>query len=225
MPIQIESALHASLKSWYAQSGDQVEVPVDGYYIDLVRGDLLIEIQTGNFSGIRKKLLNLLPLYQVRLVYPLPQVRYIRRISSDGLVLSYRKSPLKGRWENLFNEFIYLADLICDEHFSFEALMITEEIEWVDDGRGSWRRKGWSIQGRRLLGVMDQRIFNNSSEFLAFLPGDLPRPFTVKELSYHAKIRRRLAGKIAYSLRKMFAIQVVGREGNAYRYQEIENCP
>ena len=36
--------LHASLKAWYAEAGDRFEVAVDGYVIDLVRDDLLIEI-------------------------------------------------------------------------------------------------------------------------------------------------------------------------------------
>ena len=45
-----EQPLHAALKEWYVQPGDQVEVQLDGYYIDLVRGERLIEIQTGGIS-------------------------------------------------------------------------------------------------------------------------------------------------------------------------------
>ena len=54
-----EKALHASLKQWYARPGDQLEVAVDGFVIDIVRDDLLIEIQTRNFSSIKSKLTNL----------------------------------------------------------------------------------------------------------------------------------------------------------------------
>jgi len=49
-----EKSLHADLKKWYTQPGDQLEVPLDGYYIDIVRDDMLIEIQTRNFSSIKK---------------------------------------------------------------------------------------------------------------------------------------------------------------------------
>ena len=45
-----EGSLHAALKLWYADPGDLVEHPVDGYVIDLVRDDLLIEVQTGGFA-------------------------------------------------------------------------------------------------------------------------------------------------------------------------------
>lgn len=41
-----ENPLHAALKKWYARPGDQLEVSVDGFVIDVVQGNLLIEIQT-----------------------------------------------------------------------------------------------------------------------------------------------------------------------------------
>ena len=41
-----EKPLHASLKQWYARPGDRFEVAVGGFVIDIVRDDLLIEIQT-----------------------------------------------------------------------------------------------------------------------------------------------------------------------------------
>lgn len=44
-----EKPLHAALKAWYAGPGTRMEVPVDCgqrvYVIDLLQGDLLIEIQ------------------------------------------------------------------------------------------------------------------------------------------------------------------------------------
>jgi hypothetical protein len=54
-----EKPLHASLKQWYARPGDRFEVPVDGFVIDVVRDDLLIEIQTRNFSSLKRS--NALP--------------------------------------------------------------------------------------------------------------------------------------------------------------------
>ena len=55
-----EKPLHEALKRWYAQAGDRLEVPVDGSVVDIVRGELLVEIQTRNFSAIRRKLEKLL---------------------------------------------------------------------------------------------------------------------------------------------------------------------
>ena len=54
-----EKTLHADLKWLLSESHDQLEKQVDNYLIDIVRDDLLIEIQTSNFAIIRKKLENL----------------------------------------------------------------------------------------------------------------------------------------------------------------------
>ncbi len=70
-----EKPLHEALKRWYAQPGDSFEVPVDGFVADIVRGDLLIEIQTKNFSAIKRKLEKLLVRHPVRLVYPIPRAK------------------------------------------------------------------------------------------------------------------------------------------------------
>ena len=40
-----EGALHAQLKEWYRRPGDRLEQSVGGFVVDLVRGDLLVEIE------------------------------------------------------------------------------------------------------------------------------------------------------------------------------------
>ncbi|HAX81656.1 MAG TPA: hypothetical protein DCY40_03685 [Actinobacteria bacterium] len=55
-----EKPLHAALKEWYRRRGDLVEVATDGFVVDLVRAGLLIEIQTGSFAAMRRKLDRLL---------------------------------------------------------------------------------------------------------------------------------------------------------------------
>ena len=51
-----EGSLHASLKEYYARPGDMVEASVDGYVIDVVQEDRLVEIQTANFGALKGKL-------------------------------------------------------------------------------------------------------------------------------------------------------------------------
>ena len=63
-----EKPLHAALKSWYARPADQFEVSIDGYVIDILRDDLLIEIQTKSFSSMKRKLLALTEGRRLRLV-------------------------------------------------------------------------------------------------------------------------------------------------------------
>ena len=65
-----EKPLHAALKEWYRQDGDQVEAPVDGFVADLLRDGQLIEIQTRGFSSMRRKFDRLLDTHRIRLVHP-----------------------------------------------------------------------------------------------------------------------------------------------------------
>ena len=40
-----EKNVHSALKAWYARPGDELEVEVDGFHIDIVRGQLLVEMR------------------------------------------------------------------------------------------------------------------------------------------------------------------------------------
>src|SRR5256885_6812479 len=95
-----EGALHAQLKDWYQRRGDRIEQLVDGFVVDIVRGNLLVEIQTGSFAPLRRKLDLLTQRHRVRVVAPIPLFRKIIRLSDEGEVLSARRSPRQGRAED-----------------------------------------------------------------------------------------------------------------------------
>ena len=140
-----EKPLHAALKEWYAQPGDQLEVPVDDFFIDIVRDELLIEIQTRSFSSIKRKLMKLTTRYPVRLVYPIAREKWIVRLADDGAQpLSRRKSPKRGTVEDLFGELVSFPQLLSHPSFSLEVLLIQEEELRRHDPKRGWRRRGCS---------------------------------------------------------------------------------
>ena len=214
-----EKPLHASLKQWYARPGDRFEVPVQGFVIDIVRDDLLIEIQTRNFASINAKLCKLVQSHAVRLVYPLVQEKWIVRSATDrGTKVIRRKSPKRGRLEDLFWELVSLRQLLTNPNFSIEVLMIREEEVRRYDGKRKWRRRGWVVEGRRLVDVVDRRLFGASADWLAFVPHGL-QSFTTKDLATATDTRRELAQKMAYCLRHARMIDLIGRQGRANLYQ------
>lgn len=215
-----EKPLHASLKQWYARPGDRFEVPVDGFVIDIVRDDLLIEIQTRNFASINSKLSRLTRSYEVRLVYPVVLEKWIVRLATnDGGVTVRRKSPKRGRLEDLFWELVSIPKLLAHPNFSFEVLLIREEeVRRYAGKRKSWRRRGWIIEGRRLVDVLDRRVFGKSADWLTFVPEGL-QSFTTKDLATIADTRRELAQKMAYCLRQARMIELVGKQGRANLYR------
>jgi hypothetical protein len=78
-----EKNLHSALKAWYSRPGDRLEAEVDGFHIDIVRRRVLIEIQTGNFSSLKRKLNSLIGKHPVRLVFPIAQEKWIIRLDSQ----------------------------------------------------------------------------------------------------------------------------------------------
>ena len=218
-----ERSLHSALKEWYALPGDQLEEEVDGFHIDIVRGSLLIEIQTTNFSSIKSKLNKLAEKHPVRLVLPIAQEKCIVRLAADGITrLGRRKSPKKGNLYHLFGELVSIPDLIQSKNFSLEVLLIQEEEIRCNDGTGSWRRKGWSVADHRLLGVVSRHVFKRPLDFLALIPPSLSDPFSTRELSEGIEQPRWLAQKMAYCLHHMGAIEVVGKNGNSLLYSASE---
>ena len=214
-----EKSLHASLKQWYSQPGDLFEEMVDGFHIDIVRGKLLIEIQTTNFSSIKSKLTTLTKKHPVRLVFPIAQEKWIVRLAADGTTqFGRRKSPKKGNLFQLFQELVSIPELIKNKNFSLEVLLIREEEIRCDDGLGSWRRKGWSISDRRFLELVRRQILKKPADFLTLIPTKLTDPFSTQDLAEVTNQPRWLAQKMAYCLRKMGAIEVVGKIGNSILY-------
>jgi hypothetical protein len=221
-----ESSLHAALKAHYAQPGDLLEEPADGYWIDIVRGAELIEIQTGSFTALRPKLAHFLPDRPVRVVLPLLVDKLLVRFDREGQEVSRRRSPKRQRDVDLFAQLVHLAQHAADPGFSLELARVRVEELRLADGKGSWRRGGLSIVDRRLLEVVGRRRFEQPTDYLALLPDDLPQPFTVAELSLGIGGPRRLAGQMAYTLRHMGALRVEGKRGNALLYSthHTESC-
>lgn len=213
-----EKSLHASLKDWVAQPGDQFEVKIDGFVIDIVRGDKLIEIQTANFSALKRKLAILLEHHSIHLLHPIAQEKWIVRQTNNGNEISRRKSPKRGRLEDVFNQLVYIPHLLPHPNLTLEVLLTREEEILRNDGKGSWRRKRWSIHDRRLLNVVKREIFQSIDDFRIVLPSDTPQSFTNADLASALACHTRLAQKITYTLRHLGTITVAGKHGRSNLY-------
>lgn len=211
-----ETSLHASLKDWLAQPGDEFEVLVDRYVVDIFRQGHVIEVQTGNFGQIRGKLAALFPARPVTLVYPLPLARWVVREDVQGYRLARRKSPMRGRIENLFVELVNLKGMPWPENFEVQVLLTHEESVLRRGKGGSWRRNGWVVADRRLLSVESQRTFYSPVELLDLLPPDLPDEFTNRDLAIALRCPVRLAQKMTYTLQHFGQLIQVGKRGKAH---------
>jgi hypothetical protein len=212
-----EGALHAALKRWLARPGDRLEVPVDGYVIDLVRSSgELVEVQTGGFSPLRPKLDALLDRHFIRIVHPVAAERRIVRVDSDGTVLSHRRSPLHPGASAVFDGLVSFPTLLSHPHFSVEVLLCREDhVRAAAPRRG--RRFLRDPGERRLVEVLSRVELARASDVLALVPA-LDGPFSTRDLAAAMEAPLALAQRAAACLRALALVDPAGTRGRAPLY-------
>ncbi len=159
----------------------------------------------------------------MRLVYPIAQEKWIRRVAADGHTLARRKSARRGRIEDVFHELVSFPQLVAHPNFTLEVVLIQEEEIRVAEAarsRASWRRHGWAIHDHQLLGVIAQRVLQSPEDFRAFLPPALPGSFTNQDLAQVLDQPDYIAQQMTYCLRRMGVIQATGKRGRALLYTQ-----
>jgi hypothetical protein len=216
MPTQ----LHIALQHHYAGENGLIEAWVDGFRADVIRDDVIYEIQTASIASLRRKLEILCKKHTVVLVSPQALSKTIVRIDPDtGEILSQRRSPKHGEMTHVLPELMAVAELLKRKRLSLEIALTVEREVRAADGRGSWRRKGVSVVGHELVEMRETMRFDTPADFLALLPAELPRKFTVADLAATMTLTTTMAGRAAYALRKMGTIRHVGKRGNAFVYE------
>jgi hypothetical protein len=96
--------------------------------IDLVRPDgELVEVQTGGFSALGRKLDALLDAHRCRIVYPVAAERRIVRVDRDGEITSVRRSPKRASVVEVFDKLVAFPSLLTDPHLTIEVLLLRED--------------------------------------------------------------------------------------------------
>jgi hypothetical protein len=152
-------------------------------------------------------------------VYPIAYEKWLLKLpKEEGGETKRRKSPKRGRVEEVFKELVSFPELMRSANFSLEVLFIQEEeVRRHDPARG-WRNRGWVTVERRLLDVVGCRRFEQPKDIGAILPAGLPQRFTTADMAQAMDGPRWLAQKMAYCLCKMGVIVPVGRRGRSKLY-------
>lgn len=158
----------------------------------------------------------------MRLVAPVPLVRTIIRLSDEGELLSARRSPRRGRLEDIFNRLVSIPSLLCRPHFELELLLThQDELRVYRDGK-AFRRHGWVVAGRRLVSVERCVRIACPDDAVRLLPPALLELFDTAQLAEAAAIERRLAQQMTYCLRAMGVLHPTGKRGNAIVHRRGE---
>jgi len=216
-----EGSLHAALKAQYTRPGDRVEEPVDGYVIDVVRDDELVEIQTASFASAARKLRRLVGTHRIVLVHPIAVQRWLVRVDADGVMLSRKRSPKRGQPLDIFEHLVAFPELIADVNFSLElALIDEEEIRGpVPEGKRYRYPRTWVRLDRRLVEVVGTMRVDSPADLARLLPDGLPETFTSADIATASRRSKRLAMRTAYCLQRAGAAECTGRMGRLQTYR------
>ena len=221
----MEHSIHRQLKSLYVTDEACHEVAIDGYRIDAVDEKRLIEIQYGPLGAIRPKIRRLLKSHDVLVVKPLAaRKQLLKREVPEGPVVSSRKSPRKQTVWNLFDDLVHFVDVFPHPRLELEVLLTMQDEYRLPAEKKRWRSRGYVVEDRLLSEVTGRTSLKTVDDLLDLIPETVfppwrTEPFTTADLAKAAGIRRPLARKVAYFLRRSGIVQVVGKEGNAILYE------
>ena len=214
-----ESSLHKTLKFQYTGDGGKSEVQTGEFVADGRRKDgEYIEVQTGSFGPLRKKVKEFASLDKVRIIHPIPVNKKIEVFNTKGKLLSRRKSPLHGSLWDLFDALLYAPELPLIKNVQIEVVLADITEKRVKDGKGAWRRKGISIKDKELTAYHESVVFAKKNDFTRFIPFKKGEEFTVSSHAQKAGIKRHISQKALYVLTKMKVINRVGKKGRAWVY-------
>lgn len=231
-----ESKLHKTLKKIYSEIYDgKTEVELYGYIYDIVTENKnIIEIQTKNLAKLLPKILDTIEKgHNIKIVHPIVIKKSIEIHSSDGTIISIRKSPKTGAIYDIFWELTGIYPVLLNKHFSLEIVeidMIEERImteKPVQSKNGKRRfKKDWIKSDKRLDKIIDTRRFDEKKDFLDLLPKNLPQEFCAKDIKNklkESKLSSRIlnnANLIIWVFNKMELIEYTTTK-NRFRYYKL----
>lgn len=185
--------------------------------IDIRRGDLLIEIQTGSFSAMGRKLDRVLSEYQVLIVHPIAVETYLHKPGAKP-----RRSPKRGDIYSLFDELVSMPTLLDHPNLSIEAALVVVDNYQREDPSLRRNRGGWRTYDRGLREIRSAHRFDRIEDLTTLVPSGLPPVFTTADLAQAAATPRHRAQKMAYCLREIGLFEQVNRSRKGYEYRLAE---
>lgn len=220
----METTLHRQLKEHYGGEAACCEVRLGGYRIDAVVNGQLIEVQSAPLGAIRDKVRTLVEQHDVLVIKPLAARKTLIKLKKkNGPVVSTRASPRRETVCDLFIELVNFVPLFPHPRLTLDVLLTEQEEHRVPTKRRRRRGKDYRVLDRRLVNVVETYRFRTADDILALLPAELPTAFTTADLARLLNIPRWLAQKMAYCLRRMETIEVVGVSQRSRLYERRSN--
>lgn len=215
-----ESTLHSILKQYCCDDRAYHEISVDGFIADVKIENNITEIQTSGFYTMKKKLEVFLQNYNVRIVYPIPQIKWVAWIDPDtGEVANKNRSPKKPSAIKILSEMSGITDYLLNEKLTFSVFML-EVIDYrLLDGWSKDKKKGATKYDRIPIALIDVIDIDSPNDLIKLLPDDLPSEFTAKQFSKCMRLSSRDAYSAIKTLETVGIVKNIGMSGRAKLYE------
>lgn len=215
-----EKTLHAALKRYLEPLERNHETRIGPYVADIVGEEGIVEIQTGGFDRLRKKLSAFLDVARVTVVYPIPHVKWLVWIDPEtGEVTSRRKSPMRGCFQRCFPELYRIKNLLTHPNLRLRLILLDLEEYRQLNGWSADRKRGSTRYERIPLRLEDELVIDEPRDYAKLIPDALEEPFTVKEFGTLCRLSPRAAGTALNVLHSVGAVRRDGKRGRAYLYR------
>lgn len=211
-----EKTLHKIIKNLYESNINNQEVKIGPYYVDILKENNIIEIQTKQFNKMRDKLNHLLSLdkYNINIVYPVFNSKMIYFIDEFNSLSNGKKSPKKLRIPEVFYELYKIKQILENKN-----LKITLLIFDIDEVRiKANNRKGFECFDRipkKLINVIE---LYNKDDYIKLLPLNLNEEFSVKDLSLLYKCDVKYVNYMLNVMKYLDVVEVLRKDGKKYIY-------
>jgi hypothetical protein len=193
-----EKRFHRVFKRFVCDDAECYEVKVGRFVADVLCDGHITEIQTKNFSSLKKKVEYYLNEtdYTVSVVKPLIcEKKIIRADKETGEVKYTRLSPKKEGMADALREIYHLRDFIANERLRIHLVFVKAE-EYRYSERVRYRRTGAYENDLFPTEIVSERVLCGLYDYLFLLPkAFMENEFTVSEYSKETGF----VGRAAYS--------------------------
>ena len=217
-----EKTVHSVLKSYLSPNNINHEIKVGGFVADICTGNEIIEIQTRNFDKLRRKLHTFLSFAPVTIVYPIPNIKWIRWVNPQtGEISPPRKSPRKGTCYSIFPELYKIKDFLINPNLNLKIVLINLEEYRFLDGWSLDKKKGSTRCDRIPTELVDEILVSSIEDYQLLIPDTLGEEFNSKDFKKASTLPLKQAQTALNVLNFVGAVERVGKKGNSYVYVRL----
>ncbi len=220
-----EKTVHSVLKYYLSPNYLNHEIKVGGFVADICTENEIIEVQTRNFDKLRRKLPMFLTFAPVTIVYPIPNIKWIRWVNPQtGEISPRRKSPKPGSPYSIFPELYKIKDYLVNPNLKLKIMMMDLEEYRFLDGWSTDKKKGSTRSDRIPTELIKELDIQGAAGYQLLIPEDLDYEFTARDYKKVSGQSIQVSRTALHVLNYIGTIERTGKKGNAYIYRRSSLC-